>query len=240
MEKFKYSPEAGFLDSSSFPDPSNETQTREQLQELHNQVRDYINKMLTMLGTEAVMLRINAVNAIEFSIDGENWQEVIGRGERGPAGPGVVPGGTTGQFFRKKSNTDYDGEWTDLPVADTNVVGGVKAKSSTDSTIAKNGESLKVNQLVIDELEITDAPVQTLEEHEWWDEESEFMKYIDVLVEGCVATAKPDHWMMTSSFQEKCGSVQTLDGKVRFLLSTDITDATITTTVKELIIQYQD
>lgn len=32
-------------------------------------------------------------------------------GETGPAGPGVAAGGTTGQYLRKKSNTDYDTEW---------------------------------------------------------------------------------------------------------------------------------
>ena len=32
-------------------------------------------------------------------------------GATGPAGPGVAAGGTTGQFLRKKSNTDYDTEW---------------------------------------------------------------------------------------------------------------------------------
>ena len=32
-------------------------------------------------------------------------------GAQGPAGPGVAAGGTTGQYLRKKSNTDYDTEW---------------------------------------------------------------------------------------------------------------------------------
>lgn len=32
-------------------------------------------------------------------------------GATGPAGPGVAAGGTTGQYLRKKSNTDYDTEW---------------------------------------------------------------------------------------------------------------------------------
>jgi len=32
-------------------------------------------------------------------------------GPQGPAGPGVVAGGTTGQVYKKKSNTDFDAEW---------------------------------------------------------------------------------------------------------------------------------
>ena len=33
-------------------------------------------------------------------------------GPQGPAGPGVAAGGTTGQVLAKKSNTNYDTEWT--------------------------------------------------------------------------------------------------------------------------------
>lgn len=34
--------------------------------------------------------------------------------EPGPAGPGVLPGGTTGQALLKSSNTDFDTEWGDV------------------------------------------------------------------------------------------------------------------------------
>lgn len=36
-------------------------------------------------------------------------------GDPGPVGPGIPPGGSAGQYFRKASSTDYDGEWADLP-----------------------------------------------------------------------------------------------------------------------------
>nr|DAF79698.1 MAG TPA: BclA protein [Caudoviricetes sp.] len=36
-------------------------------------------------------------------------------GEPGPAGPGVATGGTTGQVLAKKSNTNFDTEWIDVP-----------------------------------------------------------------------------------------------------------------------------
>lgn len=35
------------------------------------------------------------------------------QGARGPAGPGVPTGGTTGQVLKKASGTDYDAEWAD-------------------------------------------------------------------------------------------------------------------------------
>jgi len=44
----------------------------------------------------------------------DNGNRVIDR-NRGPAGPGVPAGGTTGQIYRKASNDDYDGEWAAPP-----------------------------------------------------------------------------------------------------------------------------
>lgn len=34
-------------------------------------------------------------------------------GSQGPAGPGIAAGGTTGQVLKKKSDSDYDTEWSD-------------------------------------------------------------------------------------------------------------------------------
>ena len=36
------------------------------------------------------------------------------KGDKGDPGPGLSPGGTTGQILVKKSNTDYDTEWETL------------------------------------------------------------------------------------------------------------------------------
>lgn len=39
------------------------------------------------------------------------------KGEKGPKGEkgaGIPTGGTTGQFLKKKSNTDYEYEWADI------------------------------------------------------------------------------------------------------------------------------
>lgn len=43
---------------------------------------------------------------------------MYGTGPRGKPGVGVTPGGTAKQFFRKKSNEDYDGEWADFDYDD--------------------------------------------------------------------------------------------------------------------------
>lgn len=46
MDKLTFSPENGFMDSGSYPDPATETDVRTQLFSLHQQTRDYINDKL--------------------------------------------------------------------------------------------------------------------------------------------------------------------------------------------------
>lgn len=36
------------------------------------------------------------------------------KGGKGDKGDGIPSGGTTGQFLKKKSNTDYEYEWADI------------------------------------------------------------------------------------------------------------------------------
>lgn len=43
MDNFTFTPTNGFKDASTYTDPSNETETRAQLFEPHEQTRDYIN-----------------------------------------------------------------------------------------------------------------------------------------------------------------------------------------------------
>src|SRR5687767_11484425 len=40
-------------------------------------------------------------------------------GIQGPPGPGVPAGGTSGQYYRKASDSDYDGEWVTVNGADS-------------------------------------------------------------------------------------------------------------------------
>ena len=57
-------------------------------------------------------------------------------------GPGVSPGGTTGQILAKATDDDYDTEWVDpgmqdIPVATTETLGGIVVGS--DLLITNNG-----------------------------------------------------------------------------------------------------
>ena len=71
-------------------------------------------------------------------------------GPQGAAGEGLPPGGNTGQILRKKSETDYDTEWTDAPAGgDTvNVDAELKeymnvAKPAIASAIINKGGSVE-------------------------------------------------------------------------------------------------
>lgn len=43
IQRFAFNPVSGFLDDTAFPDPKDETETREQMMTPHNQVKDYLN-----------------------------------------------------------------------------------------------------------------------------------------------------------------------------------------------------
>ena len=70
ITELEFNPATGLNDSSVFPDPASEQETREQLQELHDQTRDYINNtLIPEITTEAAGL-------IELS-DGSTVQQAI-------------------------------------------------------------------------------------------------------------------------------------------------------------------
>ena len=75
IETFRFSPENGYEDTISFPEPASEEATREQLQRLHGQTRDKLNEV------------ISEFNSLTFPTD-EHIIELI-RGYS-PAGVGKV------------------------------------------------------------------------------------------------------------------------------------------------------
>lgn len=73
-----------------------------------------------------------------------NGKKVAGRGSNGKDGVGIVPGGSTGQVLTKKSNNDYDVEWTETTFIDLvngsgeESVQGTEAKAYGDGSFAIN------------------------------------------------------------------------------------------------------
>ena len=105
MDKFSFTPADGFKDGSAYPNPTNETETREQLQRPLDQLKAFINNMIDTLAGEdgfkeigtpegtlyetllkmiksndIESLRINADGAIEYSRDGQVWQATASSG----------------------------------------------------------------------------------------------------------------------------------------------------------------
>ena len=73
MEDFKYTPAEGFRNTTSFPNPANGMETRNQFMIPLDQVRDYINSVTTKYGDDVVKLRIGPNKEVQFSIDGNSW-----------------------------------------------------------------------------------------------------------------------------------------------------------------------
>lgn len=73
-----------------------------------------------------------------------NGKKVAGRGSNGKDGVGIVPGGSTGQVLTKKSNNDYDVEWTETTSIDLvngsgeESIQGAEAKAYGDGSFAIN------------------------------------------------------------------------------------------------------
>ncbi len=80
MEKFKFNPENGFRDVDAFPDPLNENETREQMQRLHDQLADFVNKIAPGYNGEVVMIRFDSDLRLEYSRNGVDWLPTLASG----------------------------------------------------------------------------------------------------------------------------------------------------------------
>lgn len=58
MEKFKFTPEQGFRDGTAFPNPTSETDIRNQLQTPLDQLKDYVNQLLGIIPTDEQLQQI--------------------------------------------------------------------------------------------------------------------------------------------------------------------------------------
>lgn len=84
-------------------------------------------------------------------------------GATGPAGPGVAAGGTTGQVLVKKSNTDYDTEWTD-PSAGTVDYTDLTNKPSINNVTLVGNKSLSDLGIEDEIIQVTQAQYDAMEQ----------------------------------------------------------------------------
>ena len=92
-----------------------------------------------------------AVVNVNGDVDNLNFDFKIPRGKtgpQGPAGPGIVSGGTTGQVLAKKSNTNYDTEWIDNSgsgsTVSVNVGKTTTGEAGTNASVTNSGDETNV------------------------------------------------------------------------------------------------
>ena len=92
-----------------------------------------------------------AVVNVNGDVDNLNFDFKIPRGKtgpQGPAGPGVTPGGTTGQVLAKKSDANYDTEWIDNSgggsTVSVNVGETTTGEPGTNASVTNSGDETNV------------------------------------------------------------------------------------------------
>lgn len=83
-------------------------------------------------------------------------------GAQGPAGPGVATGGTTGQILRKKSNTNYDTEWT-TPDPSEIVFTGTMAQYEAVADTIPNGSAILITDSNPDLASLRNIAIQSID-----------------------------------------------------------------------------
>ena len=123
MDKFEFgnydsSQDVVFDSNKGYVEVSGETEARKQLSSPLNQLKDHINNTssIDITRDEVIQFGITNENYVRFrrTTNGA-WTDIAAvNGRPGPAGPGVITGGTTGQALTKKSDYDYDTQWADM------------------------------------------------------------------------------------------------------------------------------
>ena len=116
INKLNFDPIEGIQNTASFPNPSTEDETREQLQRLHNQTRDFINDLVNQLNEIGIETAITSEDikylriekgALEYSDDGNTWYAIGGSG----GGGGSLPGGGSLNDLLVRGANEYSGAW---------------------------------------------------------------------------------------------------------------------------------
>jgi len=139
MQQFNFNPTTGFNNTTSFPDPADETETREQLQRLHDQTRDFINNYIVValnnLGSpikseDIKRMRVSRDESgliVQYSLEtsGNQWYTISGGS--GGGGTQLPSGGTMNYVLAKRSGEDYAYKYVDV----NTLITGVNAMAVT-------------------------------------------------------------------------------------------------------------
>ena len=97
MDNFKYTPEEGFLDEGSYPNPSSGTQSRTQLMSLHAQVRDFINNTI-----------VAGINSLIETVSGKQDALTFDNAPIADSANPVKSGGVYTALSGKQNNLTFD------------------------------------------------------------------------------------------------------------------------------------
>lgn len=160
INKFEFNPVNGLLNTSEFPNPQGEETTREMLNRLHIQTRDFINALVDTINLYNIenkvtsdsvkYLRVNQ-GIVEWSVDNESWFP-LGSGSGG--GSSIPGGGIEGQALIRGS-AEYTARWASLvevinvATAELNGLLSKEDKSLLDKTmqLTNNGESISAENV---------------------------------------------------------------------------------------------
>lgn len=165
IEKFEFTPITGFLDSGAFPNPQGEEITRQQLQKLHDQTRDYINAVIDTINgynitnkvtSESVKYLRVANGVVEWSVDNVSWFP-LGSGEGGGS---AIPGGGLENQALVRGSAEYTAKWMNLidiiNVASAELNGLMSASDKTlfnkAMLLTNNGESISAENITETEM----------------------------------------------------------------------------------------
>ena len=118
-KKFEFKPVNGYMDSAAFPNPQGEETTREMLQRLHNQTRDFINELIDAINaynienkvtSESVKYLRVADGNVQWSVDNETWFSLGGGGTGGSA----IPGGGQENQVLARGASEFTARWDDI------------------------------------------------------------------------------------------------------------------------------
>ena len=97
-----------FSETNGYSNPTSELLTRKQFSYPLKEIKTFLgNAMPVDSNGNVVQLEVNADNSLSYrSTPGGALTDLTG---------GIPSGGTTGQFLKKSSGTDYDTAWASIP-----------------------------------------------------------------------------------------------------------------------------
>ena len=142
MEKFTFDPPTGFQDVDAFPDPLNESETREQLQRLHSQLAEFVNMIAPGYNGEVVMIRFDNDLRLEYSLDGEEWVQTLSSGHIVIDQNGdQFPNRKRIQFFNAVIKDDPDNDYTIVECSTGEAGPGVPTGGEAYQVLAKKSDN---------------------------------------------------------------------------------------------------